>query len=207
MFGLSTSLQERSPEARRARLSVASRVRVEERAGSQPSLNSGQQVEFLLARVAGPYTASPRSTSCRRRSVRRVRPADAQRVVLDHGPLAQALRATMSLPASFRRSLSATSCWWMAARSTTCLPTSCAPWAPNVVIAVNVGDLSEQRTIDHSLLGARRASTLDAMMRANTMRGMAAADVVINVPLTKYGSLDWRRFRDRFATVTTRPRR
>jgi NTE family protein len=31
------------------------------------------------------------------------------------------------------------------------------------------------------------------MMRASTRRAMTAADVVINVPLEKYGSLDWRR--------------
>ena len=34
------------------------------------------------------------------------------------------------------------------------------------------------------------------MMRANTMKALASADVVINVPLTEYGSLDWRRFSD-----------
>ncbi len=36
-------------------------------------------------------------------------------------------------------------------------------------------------------------NTLDAMMRASTRRAITAADVVINVPLEKYGSLDWRR--------------
>ena len=38
------------------------------------------------------------------------------------------------------------------------------------VIAVNVGDLSEQRPISTSLLGVV-GSTLDAMIGANTMRG------------------------------------
>ena len=33
------------------------------------------------------------------------------------------------------------------------------------------------------------------MMRASTRRAIAAADVVIDVPLEKYGSLDWRRRR------------
>ena len=33
-------------------------------------------------------------------------------------------------------------------------------------------------------------------MRVNTLRGLAAARVVINVPLADYGSLDWRRFGD-----------
>ena len=37
--------------------------------------------------------------------------------------------------------------------------------------------------------------TLDAMMRASTRRALTSADVVINVPLDEYGSLDWRRRR------------
>ena len=36
-------------------------------------------------------------------------------------------------------------------------------------------------------------NTLDAMMRASTKRALAAADVVVDVPLKAYGSLDWRR--------------
>jgi NTE family protein len=35
--------------------------------------------------------------------------------------------------------------------------------------------------------------TLDAMMRASTRRALDSADVVINVPLDDFGSLDWRR--------------
>jgi NTE family protein len=38
--------------------------------------------------------------------------------------------------------------------------------------------------------------TIDAMMRASTKRALASADVVINVPLKEYGSLDWRRADD-----------
>ncbi len=39
-------------------------------------------------------------------------------------------------------------------------------------------------------------TTLDAMMRASTRRAITAADVVIDVPLEQYGSLDWRRAAD-----------
>ena len=38
--------------------------------------------------------------------------------------------------------------------------------------------------------------TIDAMMRASTKRALASADVVIDVPLAGYGSLDWRRAGD-----------
>ena len=34
------------------------------------------------------------------------------------------------------------------------------------------------------------------MMRASTRRTLASADIVINVPLADYGSLDWRRAGD-----------
>ena len=48
--------------------------------------------------------------------------------------------------------------------------------------------------INYSLLGLA-GQTLDAMMRANSLKALASADVVINVPLAAYGSLDWRRYR------------
>jgi NTE family protein len=61
-----------------------------------------------------------------------------------------------------------------------------------VVIAVNVGDLGDREQIKYSIFGLMGA-TLDAMMRANTKRGLAAADVVLDVPLASYGSLAWRK--------------
>jgi NTE family protein len=60
------------------------------------------------------------------------------------------------------------------------------------VIAVNVGDLSDRETVNYSILGLAGA-TIDAMMRANTKRALTAADIVLNVPLEEFGSLDWRR--------------
>ena len=60
------------------------------------------------------------------------------------------------------------------------------------VIAVNVGDLADREGISYTMLGVA-SNALDAMMRASTRRAIASADVVINVPLAQYGSLDWRR--------------
>ena len=62
-------------------------------------------------------------------------------------------------------------------------------------IAVNVGDLTDKETVNSSLFGLAGA-TLDAMMRANTLKALSGADVVINVPVTDFGSLDWRRYED-----------
>jgi NTE family protein len=63
------------------------------------------------------------------------------------------------------------------------------------VVAVNVGDISDREGVSFTMLGVA-GTTLDAMMRASTMRAIKSADVVINVPLAKYGSLDWRRAGD-----------
>ena len=40
---------------------------------------------------------------------------------------------------------------------------------------------------------ALAGATLDAMMRANTKLTIKEADIIINVPLAEFGSLDWRR--------------
>src|SRR5262249_26866303 len=63
------------------------------------------------------------------------------------------------------------------------------------VIAVNVGDLSNPEKVDYSMFGVAGTS-IDAMMRASTRQALAAADIVINVPLKEVGSLDWRRWAD-----------
>ena len=60
------------------------------------------------------------------------------------------------------------------------------------MVAINVGDLSDRETVSYTMLGLA-GDTLDAMMRASSRRALVSADVVINVPLKEYGSLDWRR--------------
>jgi NTE family protein len=58
--------------------------------------------------------------------------------------------------------------------------------------AINVGDLSDREGVSYTMFGVA-GTTLDAMMRASTRHALTAADVVINVDLEQYGSLDWRR--------------
>ena len=67
----------------------------------------------------------------------------------------------------------------------------------DIVIAINVGDLSDPKEINQTLLGLA-GGTLGAMMRASTKEGLAAADVVLDVPLVEkgYKSLDWRRSKE-----------
>jgi NTE family protein len=63
------------------------------------------------------------------------------------------------------------------------------------VVAVNVGNLSDREGVDATMFGLA-SETMDAMMRASTKRALESADVVVNVPLEEYGSLDWRRAAD-----------
>ena len=63
------------------------------------------------------------------------------------------------------------------------------------MVAVNVGDLSDRAEINQSLFAVGGAS-LDAMMRANTKLTIRQADIIIDVPLAEFGSLDWRRSKE-----------
>ena len=162
----------------------------------QTSLNSGQQVDLLFDRVTAPYYAlesfdrlpTPfRSVAFDLRT--------ATRVVLDRGSLARALRATMSLPAVFPPVVVGEQVLVDGGVIDNIPADVARDMGADVVIAVNVGDLADRKQTATSLLTIP-GMTMDAMMRVNTLRGLAAAQVVINVPLADYGSLDWRRFRD-----------
>jgi NTE family protein len=168
----------------------------EGRIAPPPALNNGQSVELLLARVTAPYfdiedfDALP--TPFRTVAVDLLL---AEPVVMRSGSLADALRATMSLPLAFppvdvdgrvlvdggaMNNVPADVVRAMGARQ---------------VVAVNVGDLSDREGVDATMFGLA-SETMDAMMRASTKRALTSADVIINVPLKEYGSLDWRRAPD-----------
>ena len=63
------------------------------------------------------------------------------------------------------------------------------------VVAINVGDLNNRESVAYTFTGLAGA-TIDAMMRASTREALRSADVLINVPLGQYASLDWRRSDD-----------
>ena len=61
------------------------------------------------------------------------------------------------------------------------------------VVAVNVGDLADLKTVNYSTLGLV-GETLDAMMRANTKAGDQSTPTSSSTcRWPDYGSLDWRR--------------
>jgi NTE family protein len=112
--------------------------------------------------------------------------------VLDRGSLARAMRATMSLPLVFPP-VELDGRLLIDGGAMNNVPADVVrAMGADRVVAVNVGELKDVTQVNDTLLGVAGAS-IDAMMRASTRRAIAAADVVINVPLESYGSLDWRR--------------
>ena len=117
-------------------------------------------------------------------------------VVLDRGSLAPAMRATMSLPLIFPP-VEFDGHVLVDGGAMNNVPADVVrSMGADRVIAVNVGDLTDlaMDKINYSMLGLA-GETLDAMMRANSLKALTSADVVINVPLAAFGSLDWRRYR------------
>ena len=160
------------------------------------SLNDGQQVDLLITRIAGPYYAAPSfdvlPTPFR---VVAVDLKTATPIIIDRGSLATAMRATMSLPGVFPP-IELDGKVLVDGGAMDNIPADVVrAMGAEVVIAVNVGELGELDKIKYSIFGLMGA-TLDAMMRANTRRGMAAADIVLDVPLKRYGSLAWRQSDD-----------
>ncbi len=160
------------------------------------ALNSGEYVELLLSRITAPYFEledfDDLPTPFRTVAVDLL---SAQPVVMRRGSLADAMRATMSLPLIFPP-IEVDGRLLIDGGTMNNVPADVVKsMGADRVVAVNVGDLADREGVSFTMLGVA-GTTLDAMMRASTMRTLKAADVVINVPLAKYGSLDWRRARD-----------
>lgn len=160
------------------------------------SLNSGEYVELMLGRIAAPYheleNFDQLPTPFRTVAVDLV---TARQVVLRRGSLADAMRATMSLPLIFPP-VELDGQVLVDGGAMNNVPADVVKgMGADRVIAINVGDLSDREHLSFTLLGVA-GSTLDAMMRSTTRVSLGSADVVVNVPLSSYGSLDWRRADD-----------
>jgi len=157
------------------------------------ALNSGQDVELLLGRIAAPYYGirdfDELPTPFRTVAVDLL---SAQPVVMRSGSLADAMRATMSLPLIFPP-VEVNGQVLIDGGTMDNVPADIVKaMGADRVIAINVGDLADPQGVTYTMLGVA-GDTLDAMMRASTRRALASADVVINVPLEAFGSLDWRK--------------
>jgi NTE family protein len=157
------------------------------------ALNNGQQVDFLLARIAAAYgtlaTFDDLPTPFRAVAVDLVR---AQEVVLDHGSLADAMRATMSLPGIFPP-VERDGRVLVDGGALNNVPADVVRrMGADIVIAINVGFMGDTREVSRSLFGLM-GQTVDVMMQANTKVTLESADITINPLLDAFGSLDWRR--------------
>jgi NTE family protein len=157
------------------------------------ALNNGQQVELLLTRISAPYHLIDRFEDLPTPfSAVAVDLAHASQVVLNRGSLAQAMRATMSLPLIFPP-VEMDGRLLVDGGAMNNVPADVVrAMGADHVIAVNVGEIGDPDEIDVSILGLAGA-TIDAMMRLSTRKAIAEADIVIDVPLDEFGSLDWRR--------------
>jgi len=157
------------------------------------SLNNGEQVDLLVGRIAAPYfdmqTFDELPTPFRAVAVNLL---TATPVVMDRGSLATAMRATMSLPLIFPP-VERDGALLVDGGMMNNVPADVVrAMGARRVIAINVGDLSDRVEVNQSLFAVAGAS-LDAMMRANTKQTIRQADIIIEVPLAEFGSLDWRK--------------
>ena len=161
-----------------------------------PALNSGEQVDRFLARITAAYSDVERlddlPTPFRAVSVDLV---TASQFIIDKGPLAAAMRASMSLPLIFPP-VDRDGYVLVDGGLLNNVPADVVrAMGADRVVAINVGDLENPEALDLSMLQAANNS-VTAMMRASTRIGLSQADIQINVPLKDYGSLDWRRSAD-----------
>jgi NTE family protein len=157
------------------------------------ALNNGEEVELLLARLTAPYFEiddfDQLPTPFRTVAVDLL---SARPVVLGRGSLADALRATMSLPLIFPP-VDLNGQLLVDGGAMNNVPADVVrDMGAQAVVAINVGELTDREGINATMFGVA-SETMGAMMRATTRRALTSADVVINVPLEGYGSLDWRR--------------
>jgi NTE family protein len=157
-----------------------------------PALNDGQQVDLLLARMTAAYYGLERfddlPTPFRVVAVDLLR---GEKVVLDNGPFATALRATMSLPGIFPP-VQRDGQVLVDGGALDNIPADVVKgFGVSAVIAIDVG-LPPKSTVDYSIFGLL-GQTVDAMMRTATRAALASADMTIAVDMEGFGSLDWRR--------------
>lgn len=155
-------------------------------------LNPGQQVALLLDQIALPYWQLqrfddlPTPYRCVATDLR-----DSRAVVLDKGPLAQAMRATMAIPGVFTPVDYGN--WLLVdGGAMNNVPADVARgMGASVVVAVNVAadDTSTGPDSMFSLLG----KTIDAMMASGTRKALQSADLIVDPDLTGLDSMSWRR--------------
>ena len=199
MFG-SSSFEFKNIRRKEDARSYPSRLEFGLKRGIVPptSLNNGQQVDFLLARIAAPYYGLARFDDLP--TPFRVVAVDlraGERVVIHDGLLATALRATMSLPGVFPP-VERDGRVLVDGGALDNIPADVVrDMGARTVIAINVGQAPDD-VVDYSMFGLM-GRTVDAMMQSSTRAALKFADLTIAVDVEGFGSLDWRRADDLIA--------
>jgi len=160
------------------------------------ALNSGQQIELLLDRIALPYfalehfDALPIPFRAVATDLRLARP-----VVLDSGSLSDALRASMAMP-GLLSPVTLDGRLLVDGGALNNVPADVVrAMGARVVIAVNVGSSTDEPPAPTTLFGVLD-QTIDAMMTSSTREALTAADLVIVPDLKGLSASDWRRTDD-----------
>src|SRR5688572_25293628 len=160
------------------------------------SLNRGQQVDLLIERIAGLYTDLPSFDSLPTRY--RTTAVDLRTgslIVLRDGPLATAMRATMSLPGVFPP-VHFRNFVLVDGGAMNNLPADVVKeMGADIVIAVSVAGPEDTTDVASGLFGIAN-QTVNAMKLASTRRSAAHADLVVQADVATLGGKDWRRARE-----------
>lgn len=156
-----------------------------------PGLNSGQGVSLLIDRETLPYTRSgsfddlPTPFRCVATDL-----VTGKSVVFDHGSIAQTMRATMSIPGVFAPVRDGTRVYVDGGILGNLPSDVVRKMGADIVIAVHLEispfDASQIQSL-FSVLGR----SVEVVIQQNEVRGLAGADLVVDVDLKAFTSLEY----------------
>ena len=156
-------------------------------------LNAGQQIGLLIDRVTLPYSSLdsfaslPTPFRCVATDI-----VSGKEVVFSQGPLAEALRATMSIPGAFTPVFDKDRVL-VDGGLVNNLPTDVVrQMGADIVIAVHLETKEVEAKDVKSVFGVLQQS-VHVVVGESEMRGLAAADAVVTVPLGEYTSSDYKK--------------
>lgn len=154
-------------------------------------LNAGQQISMLIDRETLPYSESESFNSlpipfrCVATEL-----VSGKEHVFSNGSLQVALRATMSIPGVFSPVRDGEKIY-VDGGLVGNLPTNVVrKMGADIVIAVHL-DVAPANPEDIQSLFSVLGRSIDVVVRENELRGLAAADLIVNVDLSKYNSMDY----------------